>query len=144
MRVALDSGPYSRVYAVGMTDVLHLPPKPDAPIACDMTGAVDTPEQRLAEYRRLFDAALVRRERGEHAVALTFRASPSTQATVESLARREAACCPFADYRLQTTDDEIVFTITGDREGVDEMLDAFYALPDFNATPAAAAAQPRA
>src|ERR1044072_5561780 len=113
-----------------MTDVLHLPARLDAPIACDMTTAVDTPDERLAEYGRVFDRALVRRERGEHTVALTFRASPETQATVERLARREAACCPFADYSVQTTDDEVVLTITGDRDGVDEMLDAFYALPD--------------
>jgi len=33
------------------------------PIMCDMTGAPDTPEQRVAEYGRLFAQYLLGRER---------------------------------------------------------------------------------
>jgi hypothetical protein len=118
-----------------MTNVLHLPARPDAPIACDMTAATDTPDDRLAEYGRLFERALVRRERREHSVVFAFRTLPETQATVESLARREAACCPFLDYRVDTTEHEVIFAITnpiGGSEGadVDAMLDTLYALPD--------------
>ena len=46
-----------------MTATLHLPARAGAPIACDMSTAPDTPDQRLAEYRELFVRALVRRER---------------------------------------------------------------------------------
>ena len=35
-----------------MTNVLHLEAQPEAPIACDMSTARDTPEERLAEYHQ--------------------------------------------------------------------------------------------
>jgi hypothetical protein len=116
-----------------MTDTLHLPAAPDAPVACDMSTATDTPEERIAEYGRLFERALLRRERRPDSVV--FHLSPDARAAVESLARREAACCPFADYRVETAGDEVVFTITNPvtderRADVDSMLDEFHALPD--------------
>src|SRR4051794_6945348 len=118
-----------------MTDVLHLPNRPGAPIACDMSTAVDTPDQRLDDYGRLFADALVRRERHDGSVVLAFRADTKTRATVEGLVRREAACCPFVDYRVETVGDEIVWTTTNpvvgeDRSSVEVMLDAFHELPD--------------
>ena len=56
-----------------------------------------------------------------------FRLGADARAAVESLARREAACCPFLDYRVETAGQEVVWTITGDAGGV---LDEFHALPD--------------
>ena len=117
----------------GMSDVLHLPARPDARIACDMSTAVDTPEQRLAAYARLFTDALVRRERRDGAVVLAFRGDPATRAAVVELARREAACCPFVDYRVETAGEETVWTITNPvtgegRAGVEAILDAFHEL----------------
>jgi mutator family transposase len=58
-----------------------------------------------------------------------------TREAVEDLARREAACCPFLDYRVETVGDEAIYTITnpigGDqRASVDAMLDAIHDLPD--------------
>jgi len=121
-----------------MATALHLPARRDAPIACDMSTAQDTPDGRLAAYQRLFARALSRRERRGDVVVLTFRALPDIRETVEDLARREAACCPFLDYRVETTADEVTWTISGDRrEGVGAVLDAFHALPgDAGATPA--------
>jgi hypothetical protein len=113
-----------------MTDVLHLPARADAPIACDMSTASDTPEERLAEYRRLFADALLGRERRDDSVVLSFRAGPRTREAVESLVEREAACCPFLDYRVEALGDELRWTTTGDsRPGVDDILDSLYALP---------------
>jgi hypothetical protein len=109
-----------------MTTPLHLPAKPDAPIACDMSTAEDTADERLAEYRQLCERELVRRERGEDRVVLAFRAEAGVREQVDSLARREAACCPFAGYRVETAGDEVIYTIT---TSVDEMLDAFSSLP---------------
>jgi hypothetical protein len=116
-----------------MTDTLHLPATPGAPIACDMSTASDTPEERIAEYARLFERALLRRERRPDSVV--FWLSGDTRAAVESLARREAACCPFAGYRVETAGDEVIYTITNPvtderRADVDAMLDEFHALPD--------------
>ena len=66
-------------------------------------------------------------------VVLVFRADAETRATVDDLARREAACCPFVDYRVETVGEEIVWTITNpvtgeDRASVEVMLDAFHEL----------------
>src|SRR3954447_4620588 len=118
-----------------MSDVLHIPARSEAPIACDMSTAVDTPEQRIDDYARLFASALVRRERHDGTVGFAFRSDPQTRATVEDLVRREAACCPFADYRVETVGDEILWTITNPvtgehRASVEVMLDAFHELPD--------------
>jgi hypothetical protein len=128
MTLTLDHGPEFTLS--GMRNLLHLPARANEPIACDMRSAGDTPDERLAEYRELFSRALVRRDRPEHAVVFAFRATAGTREQVESLARREAACCPFLDYRVQTTGDEVVLTITGPATDADSTLDAFYALPD--------------
>ena len=116
-----------------MTDVLYLPARPGSPIACDMSTASDTPEERLSEYARLVGRALVRRERTEDAVVFAFRAAPGVREQVEDLARREAACCPFLEYRVETTGEDVIFTIAnavtgGDRTEAAVTLGAFYRL----------------
>ena len=118
-----------------MTISFHLPARPDAAIACDMSTAADTPDERLQAYARLFEHALVRRERHATDAVFAFRADAGTRETVEELARREAACCPFLDYRVETVGDEVVWTMTNvvtgpDRAAADATLDAFHALPD--------------
>ncbi len=105
---------------------MHIPARPDAPIACDMSTARDTPQERLAEYAELISSALLRRERRPGAVVFAFRAE--AREAVEDLVRREAACCPFLDQRVDATGDEVVWTIAG--EGADEILDGFHALPE--------------
>jgi hypothetical protein len=116
-----------------MTTVLHLPARTGAPIACDMSGARDTAEERLAEYHELFERALRGRERRADSVVLRFDADARDQ--VEDLASREHACCPFVDYRVETVGDEAIWTTTNplggeQRAAVDAMLDALHALPD--------------
>jgi hypothetical protein len=84
---------------------MDLPARTNAPIACDMSTARDTPDERLAEYRDLFERAL-------RSVVLRFDAAAREQ--VEDLARREHACCPFLGYRVETAGDEVIWTVTGD------------------------------
>jgi hypothetical protein len=103
--------------------MLDIPAQPNAPIACDMRGAPDTAEERLEAYRALFATALLARERRPDAVVLRLRSEAT--ATVEALARREAACCPFLSYRVEPDGDAITWTIGGDST---ETLDAFDAL----------------
>ena len=105
----------------GMT---HFPAQPGAPIACDMTGALDTPDERLAEYRRLFASARISSERSDNAVVMRFRADAHDD--VDDLARREAACCPFLDYRVEISKDVVVWTITGEPGWA---LDLYHELP---------------
>lgn len=96
-----------------MTINLHLPAQPDTPIACDMRAAADTPQQRLSEYERLFAHALRRPERRDDAVIFAFADDPELRTWIADLAHREAACCPFIDYRIEARDDELVWTMSG-------------------------------
>jgi hypothetical protein len=121
-----------------MPDAFHIPARPDVPIACDMTTAVDTPDERRALYAGLFERALVHRERSDGRVAFTLRADEGVRELAETLARREAACCPFVDHRVETAETEVIYTITDprtpdDQASVDAMLDAISALPDIAA-----------
>lgn len=118
-----------------MTTVLHLQAQTDVPIACDMSTARDTPDERLAEWGELFDRALLWRARRADAVVFSFRADPGTREQVEDLTHREHACCPFLDYRIDTVGSEVIWTTTNVRTGdegagIDIMLDAVHALPD--------------
>ena len=118
-----------------MTNTFHIKAVPGARVACDMSTARDTPDERLAAYEGLFDRALLRRERSADTVVFCFSADPGTRDAVEDLAHREAACCPFLDYRVETAGDEVIWTITNavsgeERASIDVVLDALHALPD--------------
>jgi hypothetical protein len=95
-----------------MTELLHIPATPGAPIACDMSTASDTPEERRTAYERLFARALVSHEERDDGVVFRLRAGDGTRAALEDLVRREAACCPFAGYRVEVAGDELIWTIT--------------------------------
>ena len=104
---------------------------PGCPIACDMTDATDTPDERIAEHARLFAHALVARERIENGVVLTFAAKPGAWEWIADLVRREAACCPFFSYEVELRDDEIVWTTSSESSpAVDAYFDELYAGPE--------------
>ena len=96
-----------------MTKLLSITAPPDAPIACDMTGAQDSLVQRLAEYRRLFEHALLSRQSTDGETTFRFAAHPGVSEWVLDLVRREAACCPFLSYEVDSTDDQIVWITRG-------------------------------
>jgi len=109
------------------------------PIACDMTGAIDTPEERLAEYGRLFDTALLGRSRSDAGVTMRLRADAGIAAWVRDLSVREKACCAFFDFDVTTVDDEVVWRVTVvDDPVAREILDEFYSLPETAAAGVAA------
>jgi hypothetical protein len=113
-----------------MTELLSITARPDAPVACDLTEAEDTLAQRLAEYRRLFEHALLGRE--STATATTFRLAdrPGVREWVLDLVRREAACCPFLSYTVDQVDGELVWTVSGGVGAAEmSMLDEFLAEP---------------
>jgi hypothetical protein len=113
------------------TQVLLIEAKPHAPIACDMTGAGDTAEERFAEYGRLFAHALVDRQRTGDAVIFSFAAKPGVTEWVADLARREAACCPFSKYDVTSDGHRIVWkTSSVAAPMVQAFLDEFHGLPD--------------
>jgi hypothetical protein len=96
-----------------MTKLLSIAPRPDAPIACDMSNAPDSLAERLTEYRRLFEHALTGRESTATATTFRFAARPGVREWVCDLATREAACCPFLSYEIDEQGEEIVWTTTG-------------------------------
>jgi hypothetical protein len=79
-----------------------------------MSTATDTPDERLAEYTELFERALIRRVRGPGAEVFALRDEPGVREQAEDLARREAQCCPFLGYRVETAGGEVLFTVTGE------------------------------
>jgi len=110
-----------------MTVLLSIRPAPDAPIACDMRTASETLEERLAEYRRLFEHALIGRSSSSSATTFRFAVRPGVAEWVCDLARREAACCAFLSYEVVAEGDEILWTTSGglgasEMAAIDEVL----------------------
>jgi hypothetical protein len=104
------------------------------PIACDMTDAPDTVEERMAEWVRLFAAAYLGRERANAGIRFRFRADDGIEAWVRDLAAREMACCPFLDLAVTTPEDQVWWDCTVVAGVDDEMtraiLDDLYTMPD--------------
>jgi hypothetical protein len=109
-------------------------------IACDMTDASDTADERMAEYDRLFTQALAGRDRTDGGVRLRFRADEGLEAWVRDLAAREKACCPFYNFTVSTTGGEVWLHISlvdgvgeGDAATARALLDTYYYAPDYAA-----------
>jgi hypothetical protein len=105
------------------------------PIACDMTDAPDTAEERMAEYGRLFAQALTGREWTDEGVRLRFRAHHGIEAWVRDLSVREKACCPFFDFAISTANAEVRWDISVVANVADEqlartLLNEFFSAPD--------------
>jgi len=113
------------------TELLNIPEKPHAEIACNFTDAPDTPEERLAEYGRLFQHALAGRQRTADAVEFKFAAKAGVAEWVADLARREAACCPFMAYHVSSDGTHVTWR-TSSQAGpaAQAILDEFYDLPE--------------
>jgi hypothetical protein len=100
-------------------------------IACDMTNAPDTPEERMAEYGRLFGQHLLGRERTAEGIRFRLRGDDGVQEWVRDLSAREKACCPFADFTVATVDGEVRWDITVvDDDTARAVLDEFYNVPE--------------
>jgi hypothetical protein len=100
-------------------------------IACDMTGAPDTAEERMAEYGRLIAAAYSGRERTGDGIRLRFRARDGVEAWIRDLSAREKACCPFFDFTVTVADGEVRWDATVvDDDIARAILDEFYRLPE--------------
>jgi hypothetical protein len=87
-------------------------PQGTTPIVCDMTGATDTADERMAEWGRLLAGAYLGRERGDGVVQFRLRADEQVEAWVRDLAVRDKACCPFLDFTVTTAAGEVRWTVT--------------------------------
>jgi hypothetical protein len=109
---------------------MDIPPV-GTPIVCDMRSAPDTGPERLAEYQRLFAAALVDRERTAEGIRFRFGAGPGVADWVRDLAAREKACCPFFNFAITNDGDEVHWDAgVVDDDIAPAVLDEFYLLPD--------------
>jgi hypothetical protein len=105
------------------------PPTP--PIVCDMTGAPDTPGERIAEYQRLFSGSLTGRERAGGTIRFRFRSEQGLEESVRDLAAREKACCPFFNFTITRHGEELWWEASViDDDIARQILDEFYLLPD--------------
>lgn len=114
---------------------LTFPATEGAPIACDMTGATDTADERIAEYGRLFAHALVGRERRRDAVEFRFAKKAGVKEWVFDLARREAECCPFLTLNVRVDEHFVRYEFIVDADhsaaaALQASLDEIHALPD--------------
>ncbi|MEX0865573.1 MAG: hypothetical protein WD269_12000 [Acidimicrobiia bacterium] len=105
--------------------------KPIPLIVCDMTGALDTPAERLDEYRRLFAEKLIARERTERGIRFRFRDIEGTEEWVRDLAARENACCGFFDFDVSISEGEVRWDASVvDDDIARSVLEEFYLLAD--------------
>lgn len=99
-------------------------------IVCDMTDAPDTPQERLAEYARLFEIAFIAAERTETRIRWRLRADPGIEAWARDLATRENACCAFMHNDVSLSAGQIIWEATTvDDPMAKAALDFFYELP---------------
>lgn len=113
------------------TNLLNAPEKPDAQIACDLTDAPDTADERIAEYGRLFQHALAGRARTADAVEFRFVAKPGVAEWVTDLAKREAACCPFMSHQVTADDPHVIWRASSQAgPAAQATLDEFHDLPE--------------
>jgi hypothetical protein len=115
-----------------MTDIPPGPSTAHKPaIVCDMTGAPDTGPERLAEYARLFDSALISRERTPTAMRWWLRNDEGIEAWAKDLAARENACCAFMTTTVTAAGDRVLWeSTTLDDPAAREVLDMMYELPE--------------
>ena len=108
-------------------------------IACDLTDAPDTADERMIEYDRLFTQALTGRERTGAGVRLRFRPDDGVEEWVRDLAAREKACCPFYDFAVSAVDGEVWWDISlvhgaaDDEKTARTLLETYYHAPDYAA-----------
>jgi hypothetical protein len=109
----------------------HGTPGHPLPVACYMTGATDTPAERIDEFRRLFRRSLVGRSRTRDSIRFRLRADPGVEGWVRDLARREKACCAFFDFTVDADGQEVRWEArVGDDEAARQMLAGLYRLAD--------------
>ena len=82
------------------------------PVVCDLSGAPDTPAERVEAYRRLFTDALVARERTLAGIRFRFRNDPGIETRVRDIATLEQQCCAFFSFATTTTGGEVLLDVS--------------------------------
>ncbi|MEO3872219.1 hypothetical protein ABGB18_25685 [Nonomuraea sp. B12E4] len=109
---------------------MDIPPA-STPVACNMTTAVDTPQQRVDDYWSLFGRHLLGRERTAEGIRFRLRAEPGVEEQARDLAAREKACCAFFAFDVRADGDQVIWDCAvSDDDTARAMLEEFYHLPE--------------
>jgi hypothetical protein len=96
------------------------------PIACSLSAAEYG--ERLAAIARAGGLSLVKVEERPRQTVLHFRYSTKTRDELQTIVAQEADCCAFLDLSLETSDEELVLTLTAPEEArliVDDLVRSF-------------------
>jgi hypothetical protein len=81
----------------------------EIPIACSLSPADQATRGR--EFSALLDRGLLSREDTPRGIRLRFRRTPGLEQDVADLTRREKACCPFYDFHIEATSDQVILEV---------------------------------
>ena len=88
----------------------------ELPIACSLEAA--ELGDRRGIWESLSERALRELRPTTEGVRLVYAASEKVEAQLRELARLEAECCSFADWRVRRSGDELIVDVTAAGDGV--------------------------
>jgi MerR family transcriptional regulator, copper efflux regulator len=80
------------------------------PIACSLSA--EDRAGRDGEFAAILGRGLLAREDTVSGIRLRFRRSPSLEEDLADLTRREKECCPFLDFRIEASGDELLLEVS--------------------------------
>ncbi len=102
-------------------------PRMSLPVACALDG--NEASARVAEWTRLTEAALLRRERVDTGIRLTFRPDPEVAEELGRLIELEGRCCAWMSFAVKDEGDLVVDVGATDETGR-RALEEIFAVPD--------------
>jgi hypothetical protein len=94
------------------------------PIACSLTASEQA--DRGNEFAAILGRGLLAREETARGIRLRFSRSPGLQEDLAELTSREKECCPFFDFQIQVSGQEVVLEV-GAPPGARPMVDRLFA-----------------
>lgn len=88
----------------------------ELPIACSLQPAELS--DRRAVWERLCERALRERRPAASGMQLVFAAREGVEEELRELARLEARCCSFAEWRVRRCGEEVVLDVRASGDGV--------------------------
>ncbi len=101
------------------------------PVVCDMTNDPDTLDERMGEYRALFESALIARERTVAGFRWRFRADDGVESRVRALAAKDQVCCAFFAFTITPVGGEVLWdAAVVDDDMARSVLEEYFLLPE--------------
>lgn len=86
----------------------------EVPIACSLTNR--EARERVERWRKLARDAQLRSVTSDGCVNATFRNEPAVRVELEALVTAERECCGFLQFDLSEGHEELILTVTAERE----------------------------